>query len=218
MDEIMSRERTKDTSSKVRWHDFRNKSAATPPQPPSEPPDPPPLPRDWRPAALVAVLGLSIVGTTAVAVRSFYAHTAGQKTTDLTYQTGHNEQSRRLLPEGTVALMGADSTLRVHYTPTVRVVHVLGGEVDFDVADDAARPFVASTFLADIEQGRKFRVLVDTAVTVTPHEGTVKIRLRGSTSDSGIIVPAGRPHRIWANRMVNSPAKGLTSRLDDSDS
>jgi ferric-dicitrate binding protein FerR (iron transport regulator) len=109
---------------------------------------------------LAVAAGLAIVATTTLVVTSLYKRAPEHQATELTYQTGHNEQSRRLLPEGTVASMGADSILRVRYTATARIVDVLGGEVDLDVVEDI-RPFTASTFLADIEQGKKFRVLVE---------------------------------------------------------
>lgn len=118
----------------------------------------------------------------------------------LTYETAANESRTETLQDGTGMTLGAHSKVQENFTAKSRGVQHLGGEAKFDVAPDAAmRPFVVSTFLVDViaGAGAKFGVVVDTTVTVTAHEGTVRILGRGANPSSpGLTLQPGESRRI----------------------
>lgn len=171
-------------SSKVTWVDFKwwkgssyqsAKSAETR--------------RRWQP------IGLVVTATAAMMVAAGYL---GERV----FHVNANSAGRiywrtEKLEDGTGLVLGARSEVRVDFTPERRVVHHLGGEVMFDVAEDTARPFVVSTFLVDVTGGTKFGVVVDTTVTVTAQEGIVRVSVRGAKpGSSGIIVKGGHSYRV----------------------
>jgi ferric-dicitrate binding protein FerR (iron transport regulator) len=143
-------------------------------------------------------VGLVLTATAAVTVSIGYlivfhtnADSAGTK-----FETAANELRTEKLADGTGMTLGAQSNVRVEFTAERRVVQHLGGEIEFDVAEDT-RPFVVSTFLVDLSEGTKFAVLVDTTVIVMVHEGVVRVSGRGAKPGSpGIIVKGGEIYRV----------------------
>lgn len=182
--------------------DLRKRLSRDPPRAPL-PHEPPPPPRSFQPAVLAALLALVIVISTGATVY-FYSHRAKALTTDETYQTAANEVSTRWLDDRTVASMGKASKIRARYTQTHRIVEVIAGDVSFDVAFDAARPFIVSTRAVELENGTKFRVTVDNGVAVTVNEGSVTVRRRGAEPGTEIEVPAGKTYRQLTDAVANA--------------
>ena len=59
----------------------------------------------------------------------------------LVYETAIGEQSTANLPDGSEIVLNTNSLLRVHYSPTHRVIRLERGELHVRVADDVDRPF-----------------------------------------------------------------------------
>lgn len=178
--------------------DIRHRMPPNPPEPPPPsqppPPGPPgPPPWHWQPGAIVLLIGLGLLILGGYLEK--YSHRS-TPTTEKTYQTAANESRTQQLPDGTVLSLGAESEVHLQYTEKRRVVQHLRGEATFDVADDAARPFIVSTFLVDLEQGTKFRVEVGATVRVAVHDGILRVRRRGSKPGSWIEVLAGATYRV----------------------
>lgn len=74
------------------------------------------------------------------------------------------------LADGSTVTLGGDSAFVLHFTPAQRDVTLLRGEAHFQVAPDAARPFVIAAGPAQV-------IVVGTAfdVTMTPHSLVVAV-------------------------------------------
>ena len=86
---------------------------------------------------------------------------------------------RRVLPDGSRAELKDGSTLEVRYTATERRVRLTGGEAQFSVMKDAARPFVVEAGGVAVRAiGTVFDVRLDrAAVEVLVTEGKVRVGL-----------------------------------------
>ncbi len=86
------------------------------------------------------------------------------------YSTGVGEQASFSLPDGSVVNLNAQSSLEVHYTKQERTVHLLTGEVLFNVKKRPDRPFLVLTERTKVRAvGTSFNVRqrgVTTTVTV----------------------------------------------------
>jgi transmembrane sensor len=93
------------------------------------------------------------------------------------YRTGAGETRRVTLEDGSRVELGAGSAIALHFEPERRRVALLGGEAWFDVAPDAARPFVVEAAEGSVTAlGTPFDVALDRAgarVTVTEHRVSV---------------------------------------------
>ncbi|WP_181404619.1 FecR family protein [Asticcacaulis tiandongensis] len=82
------------------------------------------------------------------------------------------------MADGSVISMNTDSRIRVRYSQGQRLVHLERGEVLFEVAHDAARPFIVKALGTEVlAVGTSFTVrkLGDAGVQVLVREGLVKI-------------------------------------------
>lgn len=82
------------------------------------------------------------------------------------------------MADGSVISLNTDSRIRVHYSSGQRLVHLEKGEVLFEVAHDAARPFVVKALGTEVlAVGTSFTVrkLGDAGVQVLVRDGLVKI-------------------------------------------
>ena len=133
-----------------------------------------PRPRRWvRPALLAAAAALAIgFGWWAKSPGSAGPAVAAKK-----HYLRVNE--RRVLPDGSRAELKDGSTLDVRYTATERRVRLTGGEAQFSVMKDPARPFVVeANGVAVRAVGTVFDVrLGDAAVEVLVTEGKVRVGL-----------------------------------------
>ncbi len=111
--------------------------------------------------------------------------------------TGASQWHHMTLPDGTAVHVDARSKVEVAYTDEERIVHVYEGSAVFDVAKDAARPFIARTHLVDaMAVGTRFGVAIDPGVTTTVSEGVVKVTGRGKTDGKSVVLKAGEELRI----------------------
>ena len=126
--------------------------------------------RNWARSWTLPLGGLAAVGAAALylAVAS-----AGQ-----TYQTKIGEQQLVTLEDGTRVRLDTDTRLRVKLGEDERDIRLVRGQAFFEVAHDAARPFIVSADDAKVRAiGTRFDVrLINGAAQVTLVEGAVEVR------------------------------------------
>ncbi|MEE4659026.1 MAG: FecR family protein [Halieaceae bacterium] len=129
------------------------------------------------------------------------------------YQTGMGERLLAELPDGSRLQLNTDSRIEVHYSTDIRQVALRRGEVFFQVAKDASRPFVVSAGSVDVQAlGTAFNVyLTGDAGEVTVTEGVVRV-----TESKA---PASRPARselLYPNQRLHTRAQdfGEPSKID----
>ncbi|MFT4089104.1 MAG: FecR domain-containing protein [Asticcacaulis sp.] len=122
----------------------------------------------------------------------------------------------RVVPmaDGSVISLNTDSRIRVRYSNGQRLVHLDKGEVLFEVAHDAARPFIVKALGTEVlAVGTSFTVrkLGDAGVQVMVREGLVKINHHNQAqglkvgANSRAIVPAGEASLTPAARVEAYP-------------
>lgn len=104
------------------------------------------------------------------------------------YQTAIGEQQTLELEDGSVLTLNTNSQIKVHYSTQKRSAYLLQGEVFFDVAKDAQRPFdIETRFGAVRVLGTRFAVYQSaTDATVTVMDGRVALG-RVANSDQEFI-------------------------------
>ncbi len=142
-----------------------------------------PIARWWRPVAWSGVAA-------ALAVGSFFGFRAVQphSESETRYATSAGAYERARLEDGSTLELNAASAARVRFTAAERRVELEFGEAHFEVAHDAARPFVVSAGGVAVRAvGTAFNVRVGPgAIEVTVSEGKVTVApaLPFRTSDS----------------------------------
>ncbi len=117
------------------------------------------------------------------------------------YTTRRGEMRVIPLADGSVVNLNTDSRIKVRYTHARRTIHLDRGEALFDVAKDAARPFVVYAGDTEVKAvGTSFSVLrlADAPVEVLVREGVVEV-------DRG---QAGGAVRLNANMRAVAPLSG----------
>lgn len=125
------------------------------------------------------------------------------------YQTRKGETRQLALSDGSVVTLNTASKIAVRLTRHVREVRLLVGEALFDVAHDAARPFVVlsgATRARVLGTSFVVRALPDEAVQVLVREGVVEL----SRTDAAL----QRPLRMVANTRAVSAAGSQAGRED----
>ncbi|WP_375595436.1 FecR domain-containing protein [Algihabitans albus] len=124
----------------------------------------------------------------------------------LRYQADHltavGEQARVVLPDGSLAWLNTATALAVDYGEERRTVTLLRGEAQFEVAEDAERPF---DVLAQAGRSRALGTVfavrdLGSGATVTVAEGLVEVvspaprapRSGGARSGGRVLLSAGR--------------------------
>ncbi|HYM34874.1 MAG TPA: FecR domain-containing protein, partial [Steroidobacteraceae bacterium] len=123
-----------------------------------------------------------------------------------TFTTAHGEQRTLQLSDNTIAHMNSDSAIAVTFDSTRRVVNVTRGEVYFEVAKDARRPFevhASDLLLRDI--GTAFDVF-------RQDKGTVI-----SVAEGQVAVWKDEPANIAARSSPQAKAPGLLADLHAGD-
>lgn len=122
------------------------------------------------------------------------------------YATGVGEQRLVQLADGSSVRIDTDSRLRVRFSGDERRIELIRGQALFDVAPDAARPFVVAADGARVVAvGTVFDVRRDAAgLRVTLVEGVVDV--------AG---PAGQSRRMSAGRQARIDAAGVSTREVD---
>ncbi len=165
--------------------------------------------RPWIAAAVVAAA--------AVLVQHWHDENA--------YRTNVGEQRLVVLEDGSRMLLNTDTRLHVDFASAQRTVEVARGEAFFEVAKDAARPFVVRIAGTEVVAvGTAFSVRyapaghVDDELAVTLVEGQVKVRSEGGGAANAlapqqpVLMQAGE--RLLLDRGSSPAASGVVARLD----
>jgi transmembrane sensor len=130
------------------------------------------------------------------------------------FSTALGEQRSVLLADGSRATLNTASTIEVTLKKGRREVRLVHGEALFEVAHDAARPFVVRAGNALLEDvGTQFNVDVHSnATTVTVVEGRVAVDSPGASETAGAQADNSRPVTVEPlileanDRVVVTPA------------
>lgn len=137
----------------------------------------------WAAAAIVllALLGSVLWISRFPAERNFAQH----------YATGHAERRVVRLADGSTITIAPDSRVAVDYAPAERRIRLSAGEALFEVAHNAARPFVVETPHGEVKAvGTAFDVeIAEREAEVTVVEGVIRIALRADPDGAGPAEP-----------------------------
>ncbi len=156
----------------------------------------------FSPARRRMLWGTAAAGIAATVLGGYGLATAGE-----TYTTRRGEMKVVPLADGSVVNLNTDSRIRVLYTAARRSIHLDRGEALFDVAKDAARPFVVSAGDTRVKAvGTSFSVLrlADTPVQITVREGVVEVD-RGHQNALDMGASEMTPLRLTANMRAVAP-------------
>ncbi len=154
---------------------------------------------------LVAMgVGLVVMGLATV---SWHDHRAGRVAEVLPASAIVLSPARQVLPDGSIAELNGDADLVVEFSDTLRRVTLRRGEAYFEVAKNAARPFVVSAGGVDVRAvGTQFSVAArPDAVDVLVTEGRIAVENNGITPASAagpdaarfaVLVDAGQRARV----------------------
>jgi transmembrane sensor len=117
------------------------------------------------------------------------------------YVTGVGEQRIETLSDGSVITLNTATDIRLHFSPDQRRVELVSGQANFEVAKDAARPFIVTagnrsvravgTQFDVFKSGDKVTVtLIEGKVAVTPADASPAPARRSSSATSDEIVLA----------------------------
>lgn len=134
--------------------------------------------RWYRPVA-----GIAAVGMLSLALFEWWSSklvprpAARDTVTTLRFETRHQEQLTRRLPDNSVLHLNTDSALTVSYSNSERIVMLTAGEADFEVIRDSKRPFRVFAGPAEmVDIGTQFDVRLERGTTVvTVVEGRVAV-------------------------------------------
>lgn len=141
----------------------------------------PPHPsRRWLPAAAAMAacallsLGLLLQWNSR---RPLERPSALDRVTALNFQTRHGEQLTRRLADNSVLHLNTDSAVTIRYTKTQRLVTLMSGQADFEVAHESNRSFRVFAGSAEVvDLGTKFDVRLEhDSTVVTVVEGRVAV-------------------------------------------
>ena len=119
------------------------------------------------------------------------------------YVTGVGEQRIETLSDGSVITLNTATDIRLHFSPDQRRVELVSGQANFEVAKDAARPFIVTagnrsvravgTQFDVFKSGDKVTVtLIEGKVAVTPaHASPAPAPRSSSTTSDEIVLAAG---------------------------
>jgi len=124
----------------------------------------------------------------------------------------HGEQLTERLADASVLHLNTDTAVDVRYERAGRHIEIERGQVVFEVAHDATRPFRVRTGTAEVvDVGTKFDVYRQpgsTLVTVLEGRVTVAAITPGANANQGLVlVGAGEQVRVAEGAMPSSPAK-----------
>lgn len=110
------------------------------------------------------------------------------------YQTGIGEQRFTILEDGSQVTLNTNSQLSVHFTGRTREITLLEGEAMFDIAHDAAKPFIVHVDSREVRALGTSFVVYKTAdsFAVTLFEGKVSV---GPHLEQGE-APTGHPDTV----------------------
>jgi transmembrane sensor len=134
------------------------------------------------------------------------------------YTTGVGERRSFALADGSTAELNADSALRVTMTARERRARLTKGEALFEVAHDAARPFIVTTVFGDVRApGASFLVKLGTqSARVTVLTGSVEATRADASSSPGALVAAANEEIVLGTSGAETTpldADAVTRRL-----
>jgi transmembrane sensor len=164
-----------------------------------------PLARQWRLGLFSAAAILAVV-----AVGTFWWHSH-----PLTYTTHVGEQRSVALGDGSTVVLNTNTIVQVKYSDARREIRLQRGEALFQVAQDAARPFIVRTAAGSARAvGTRFNVIADEAgdVTVSVLEGRVEVIADAPSVDSAgrhsTLLNAGESAACARDGSLTRPAPG----------
>lgn len=121
------------------------------------------------------------------------------------YATRVGARREVALPDGSTAVLNSATALSLAYSPEERRLVLHAGEALFDVAADAARPFVVTAASGEIRAlGTVFSVRHESdAIRVMVSEGTVEVRSEGGRGD---------PRQVAARQQTTFDARGFDAQ------
>jgi len=152
------------------WGDAANRRVQAPPPPPAPIPFRPKRQTAWR-----LGVGLPLAALAAGIVMLLFPSLLIRLESD--HRTGTAETQSFQLADGTLVRMAPESAIGVDFSGSRRQVRLLKGEAFFEVAPDAARPFVvAACDLEATDIGTSFAVRVDdSGAEVAVRDGIVQV-------------------------------------------
>lgn len=149
-----------------------------------------------RPAVTLRPRRLAIGALSAAAAVAFVAVPPALYRPLPHYATALGEIRTLRLPDGSMVVLGARSTIALNFTARERRVILKGGEAYFEVVHNAARPFAVEagdSIVRDV--GTKFNVNVtDGSIRVAVVEGRVAVASRDA--------PGGTPKQLHAGQRL----------------
>lgn len=123
------------------------------------------------------------------------------------YAAGHGEQQRIALADGSSVVVNTDSEVKVRYDDHVRIVELPRGEAFFEVAKNAARPFIVRTDDLEVRAiGTRFSVRrTDDGTRVVVTEGRVRVSRTGDTKAAAVELGANHQVMVAAKEQIPAP-------------
>jgi transmembrane sensor len=176
----------------------------------------------WFPAvaAMIVVLSLGLLITWNLRPTGRPAGLTGIAT--LHFETGHGEQISQRLADNSLLHLNTDSAVSVRYSKSERLVTLMSGQAEIEVAHEADRAFRVHTRSADIiDIGTQFDVRLEQGSTVvTVVQGRVAVAPQSSSPNSAvgsIELTANQQLRVtegeWPATPVTVDAERTTSWL-----
>jgi transmembrane sensor len=134
-------------------------------------------PERWFPAAAAMSVVLSLVLLLTWNLRPTARPAGPTAVATLHFGTGHGEQITQRLADNSVLHLNTDSAVSVRYSKSERLVTLMSGQVEIEVAHEANRAFRVHTRSAEIiDIGTQFDVRLEQGSTVvTVVEGRVAV-------------------------------------------
>jgi transmembrane sensor len=123
------------------------------------------------------------------------------------FATAHGQQLRQVLADGSVLRLNTDTAVTVRYQADSRRVELAHGQVVFEVAHDARRPFQVTAGSAQVTAvGTQFEVYLQSEATVvTVLEGKVTVGAAASHARPPLLVGAGEQVRVVRGELPAEP-------------
>lgn len=148
-----------------------------------------PARRTWVLAGLAATCVVAVAAWMLVSMQPI----AQPGPFELTFRTDVGQQLQEALPDGSKLVINTNSELSVTYLDGERRIHMLKGEVHFDVAPDANRPFVVLAADGAVRAvGTAFSVRLQQGdIEVTVAEGSVELATLEHASPNAVPAASG---------------------------
>ena len=176
----------------------------------------------WFPAGAAMTVVLSLAFLFTWNLRPTGRPTGSTGIATLHFETGHGEQLTHRLADNSVVHLNTDSAVSVRYSKSERLVTLISGQAEFEVAHEANRAFRVHAGLADvIDIGTQFDVRLEQGSTVvTVVEGRIAVEPQNSSPNHAvrsIELTANQQIRVaegeWPAAPVEADAERTTSWL-----